>query len=474
VLRQVEFLFLVLVHVGQASFGQPQLSLSPKHITKIQSATTGTDRLKLYRKYFSRDSAKHVRRLEKLHKKKWDSLVRVARKTGRSPIKEYVPEELPVSLALDMELIRQEDFSSGKTLADSTVSPKLRQHLVKNYGLSDTEVSAFISGDTLLRRRVQKRAGELLTPDWKQMSQGQVKQLELVQKTGGAYSKEAIQYVAFLKDSVHRLDSMKVIAEAQAESAALQIESSLASMGNLSQLNAGMKELDDYRSSMEEYRDIAADLKNPEDLKKEAVEQLVDQREKLKGLSNRITGLKGKFATLLNSNDLSTGIKAKSLAGRPVRERWVIGGNFNIVSTAPFMLDLGLQFGYRIDKRFQVGVSGIYRATFVDTVNWSNAISPERYGYGAFASYGLMGNFFGYTEWERTASVVRSGADQATTAWVSSFLVGIGRKFNLHPKVSGSLLILGNLLHENGQSPYHSPLVIKTGFQLTPLALMKR
>ncbi len=467
-------LLWVLIQVSQGSFGQSHGSLSPKHIAKVEAATKGVDRLKLYRKYFSRDSAKHVRRLERLHKKKWDSLVKVTTKSSRNPIKEHLPGELSKGLALDSELYRQLNGASVPPLKDSTISLKLRQHLAADYGLSDTEVSAFTSGDSTLRKKVLRQAQENLTPDWKQMSQGQVKQLELVQNTGGAYSKEAIQYVAFLKDSVHRLDSMKATAEAQAESAAPQIESSLASMGNLSQLDPGMKELDDYRSSMEEYRDMAADLKNPEDLKKEAVEQIVDQREKLKGLTNQITGLKNKFATLLNSNDLSTGIKAKSLAGRPVRERWVIGGNFNIVSTAPFMLDMGLQFGYRIDKRFQVGISGIYRATFVDTVNWSNAISPDRYGYGAFASYGLMGNFFGYTEWERTASVVRSGADQATKAWVSSFLVGIGRKFNLHPKVSGSLLILGNLLHENGQSPYHSPLVIKTGFQLTTLALMKR
>ncbi|MFM7854914.1 MAG: hypothetical protein ACKO96_24040, partial [Flammeovirgaceae bacterium] len=205
--------------------------------------------------------------------------------------------------------------------------------------------------------------------------------------------------------------------------------------------------------------------------KKEAEAQLQNY---VGAVEKKMSLLKNKYSTLLNSNDLSTGIKEKSLQGRPLRERWVIGGNFNITSTAPLMVDLAPQFGYRIDKRWQIGMSGIYRAKFIESVQVSYAISPERYGFSLFSSYSLILNFFGYAEWEQTMSKVKSDNDRLVDQWVPSLLVGLGRKFRLHPKVNGTVLLLWDPLHVNGKSPYSDAFVIKTGFQLSEQALMKK
>ena len=452
---------------------QPKVSLSGKHIDRIQEVTQGKDRLNLYRKYYTKDSTKSARKLERSQRKKWDSLVRV---TNGAAKLERVVEDMPHIatnfLALDFELgdiFKVQDFDSASYELKNR--PHLKKHLKEHYNLSDPEIEAFAKGDTTIRSRVKRQSTEFYDERSLRLSQGQQKQIEILRASYGRYSPETIQYVAFLKDSVDRMDSLTSIAEVVAGRTSESLEGQVGGLADLDKFHSGRSELEALSKSNESYTEQLKDIRNPADLKGKGIDELVQQRE---GLLDRVSFLKGKFSTLLNSNDLSSGIKAKSLEGVPLRHRWVIGGNFNIVSTAPFMLDLAPQFGYRIDKRFQVGVSGIYRTTFVDTVNWSNAISPQRYGFSAFASYGLIGNFFGYAEWERTANYVKNAADNGSTAWTSSLLVGVGRTFRVHPKVKGSILILGNLLHENGESPYHSPLVVKTGFQLTQLALMKK
>ncbi len=457
---------------------QPSILLSAKHVEKVNSATSGIKRLKLYRKLYSRDSVMRLRKLERIQGKNWDSLARATRKAARlEKDVGMIPVELP---GPDFELARTLatlDADSGVQLlrAQRLQKPELRKYLKDNYGLSDLEIGALAKGDTAVRSKFKNQLEKQLNSNSLGLSHGQRKQIELLRASYGKYSTEAMQYVAFLKDSIYGFDSLKSVAATTAMQSSPGFKGSVAGLVDFEELKAGQSELTEYKKTIEGYNNQLKEFNNnPDAIKKRGIAEMVEQKQRLSGFQSKIADLKGEYSTLLNSNDLSTGIKAKSLTGTPLRERWVVGGNFNIPSTIPFMLDLSLQFGYRIDKRFQVGISGIYRATFVDTVNWSNAISPERYGYSAFSSYGLMGNFFGYSEWENTVSYVKSAADNGNNAWVSSLLVGVGRTFNIHPKVKGSILILGNVLHENGKSPYHSPLVVKTGFQLTQLALMKK
>lgn len=449
--------------------------LSSRHLQKINAASTGADRLKAYRKYFSKDSARHFRRLERLYRKKWDSTLRVVRKghkiRGAEQLERTVEYTLDAELARRLGLMDNDGLNRKPEIGE--LAADLKEHLTRKYGLSDPEIQAFARGDTAVIEKAKNLVMKQASPA-RLLSQGQRTQLEALQKTGGTYSQESLQYVGFLKDSVRRLDSLETIAGTLAQRHEMATEHFLGGVTDLNELKSYQSELHTYRSSLEQYRSQMEVARNPSNLKEKSAEALAEQKERLSGWMNKVVDLKGKYSTLINSNDLSTGIKAKSLAGTPFRQRWVIGGNFNIASTSPFTLDLSLQLGYRIDKRFQAGVSGVYRASFVETANLTNAISPERYGYSIFSSYGLIGNFFGYAEWEHTTNYVISDSDTRTTAWVSSLLFGIGRTFNVHPKVKGSILILGNLLHENGKSPYHSPLVIKTGFQLTELALMRR
>lgn len=538
-----------------------KVNLSPKHLSKIESGKSAREKLKKYRKFFSKDSAKQMKKHEKYYSKKSDSITRAVTKEEKQKRR---AERKGIKTPIDtLEFLKQyADFlPRDSASSDSLKSKGLQaarakamdnlpgdekeklQALQSKYGLSPDEAKEFLSGDTIARKKLKEKslalakekgmenipeaerrqlesiqnkyglspveAKEFLSSDstarkklkvkglqkakeksLANLPAGQRKQVESFQKEYGPYSTEVKQYLFFLKDSVDRTDTLKAIAAKRAEALATKMVGS--HMGGAgSQMNQYTKQLEEMKNSPQKYKEQVENYKDPEKLKasakekgsEQALAKFGEQADKLKAAQDKMGFLKKKFSTLLNSNDLSTGIKAKSLEGRPLRERWVIGGNFNIANTAPLMIDLSPQFGYRIDKRFQVGISGIYRAKFVDSVKIANALPADVYGYSVFSSYGLMLNFFGYAEWERTSSTVKTSVQTSPSGppdpkvqrqWTNSLLVGLGRQFAVHPKVKGSILLLWNPLHKNGRSPYHDAFVVKTGFQLSELALLKK
>ncbi|MFM7855386.1 MAG: hypothetical protein ACKO96_26535, partial [Flammeovirgaceae bacterium] len=53
-----------------------KVNLSPKHVAKINDGKSAREKLKKYRKYFSKDSAQQMRQLNKRLQKKADSITR--------------------------------------------------------------------------------------------------------------------------------------------------------------------------------------------------------------------------------------------------------------------------------------------------------------------------------------------------------------------------------------------------------------
>jgi hypothetical protein len=528
---------------GQYSYAQSfKVNLSPKHLAKINEGKSAREKLKKYKKFFSRDSARQMKKLNKYYQKKYDSstkailnqqkLAKLMEKRGIKPpidtlaiLKQYaslLPKDstemdnlkskglseaeekaldaLPSDQKNELQVLQNhyglstkglKKFLSGDTATKKEMKATLAtlskekgtetlsqqkelKELQNSYGFSLGEAQGYLSGDSTAKKKIKIQAlQKAKEKSLASLPPGQRKQVEEFQKEYGPYSKEVKQYLFFLKDSVDRSDTLKAMAAKNAEELVAKFAGG--QVGQFSEYDKKLKELksmpDQYKKEMEALKDPA---KMKEEAKQKALEQL-SQNESVKAVQNKMSLAKKKFSTLLNSNDLSTGIKEKSLKGRPLRERWVIGGNFNIANTSPLMIDLSPQLGYRINKKFQVGVSGIYRTKFVDSMRVSNTVPADVYGYSAFATYGLMLNFFAYAEFERTSSAVKQKTiDPKAAQWVSTALIGIGRQFRLHPKINASVLLLWNPLHENGKSPYHDAFVIKTGFQLSELAMLKK
>lgn len=483
-----------------------KVNLSPKHLAKVNSITSGEKQLKKYKKLFSRDSNRQTKKQNKLLHRKLDSINKVsdakmklrllAEKKGinlpmdtLAMLQQYqalLPKDSASTAAL-----KKKGTATAEKIATSQLSPDQLQEVAKLKGLYGTEstevkkyLGAFQKKDSAATKELKLKAlATAKEQTMKALPTEQRKQLEMIQKEYGPYSKEVSGYLSFLKDSVDVMDTLSTLAGARAEQAAQGLLEKNLANGQIGKVKEMQSQLEDIKGKPTEYQNKLKEYNDPEKAKNAAKEKAQQaalekfaQSSQVKSMTDKLNKLKGKYSSILNSNDMSTAIKEKSLQGRPLRERWVIGGNFGVASTAPLMIDLSPQFGYRINKKFQAGISIIYRVKFVDSVKVSNAISQDHYGYGAFASHGLILNFFAYAEFERTASLVKAAitGDKARHQWSNNLFLGVGRKFVVHPKLNGTVLLLWNPLHINGVTPFHEAFVIKTGFQLSELGLLKK
>lgn len=420
------------------------INLSPKHLSKIEKGKTVNSRLKRYHKFYRRDSTRQIRKLNKLYDRRMDSTYRAFRKE---------------------EKLRRLAERRGLKY----IPPHVREL---------SSVRSLDPASTLREKRLdldQDQLSEQLPPE-------QREQLQKLESEYGSQSPEVSKYLTLLRDSVGYADSLKNLALGKAETMANaavdeKIGDEVSDFKEVKKLEEQMKA---FKSTPEQYKAQVAEYTDKEHLQDEAKEELKEKAAELiqknaEPIQKKMGLLKNKYSSLLNSNDLSTGVKARSLKGRPLRERWVIGGNFNIPGTSPLMLDLSPQFGYRVDKTFQVGVGGVYRATFTDSVKVSKAPPASVYGYSIFSSHSVVWNFFAYAEWERANALLHDkSGDVESRQWVDNVLVGVGRQFAIHRKLKASVLFLWNPLHENGMSTYHDAFVIKTGLHLSELALLKR
>ena len=404
------------------SFSQAQdfdVNLSKKHLKKIENAKDARSKLQKYRKYYTKDSLKAAKRMRKYWRQKSDSLTKAMRKDKL--------EKATNSYALNLPK------------ADSTTPDSL-----KAIGLHKARNQLPGSGQV---DEVQSRLKDI---------------------TGGA--------------DLNR-DSLKSYAGRYAQDQAEHLENRLAQSEELKPLVEQGKTLESlqqtpakYKQQYEQYADPGALKDQGKSLaENEAADFFAQHAEQLQAVQKKISRLQKKYRSVLNSNDLSTAVKRTSLKGRPFRERLFIGGNFNINTLDPLSLDLSPQVGYKFNTRFVVGIGGTYRKTFADTLRVSPAIPAETYGYKAFTSYDVIKSFFAYAEYERmTREVASPNSDTNTTQWVDGLLLGVGRRFSIHPKVHMNMMVLYNFLHDSETAIYSRPWTLKFGFQLSEMALLKK
>jgi hypothetical protein len=82
-----------------------------------------------------------------------------------------------------------------------------------------------------------------------------------------------------------------------------------------------------------------------------------------------------------------------------------------------------------------------------------------------FANHMVFRNFFGYLEGEN----MYAGSHNIEVDgqwWIQTLLVGVGRKFNVAKWLEMQALVLFNVLHDNNDVLYNSPVVFKTAVKL--------
>ncbi|UII30787.1 hypothetical protein LVD17_21060 [Fulvivirga ulvae] len=228
--------------------------------------------------------------------------------------------------------------------------------------------------------------------------------------------------------------------------------------------------LEDYKnkleSTQEQLKQAAAKQELKQKMASHAREYITQNADKIQQVQSQMGEMKKKYSYMPNSNDLSSAVKRTSLKGESLWERLVIGGNFNISKTNPLNVDLSPAIGYRINKLFEMGVTGCYRSQFkTDKQGVNSQVGKEVYGYSAFANHMVFKNFFAYMEAERMRTTTTS-SEIPKREWKQTLLIGVGRKFNVAKWLEMQALVLFNVLHDNEDGLYNSPVVFKTGFRL--------
>ena len=224
---------------------------------------------------------------------------------------------------------------------------------------------------------------------------------------------------------------------------------------------------DKYKAQMDKLQDHKAmqdQLKKKATLR--ATELFKKHGDKLEGAQTQLSKLKRKYSTVLNSNDLSTAVKRKSLKGEPFKKRLYLSGNFQIISTDPVSLDASPLLGYRFDKKLIAGISGTYRKTFGSYPSGVRT-SENMAGYGSFVSYDLVKSFFAYGEAERMNVQVKEPlTDLKHREWISGIHAGVGREFNFSKLLKSQVLFLYNFSHKRNKELYPRKFMVKVGFSV--------
>lgn len=496
-------LIILLLFLPVCLFGQSfKINLSAKHQQKLSGIQSGHKRMGKYYKFFTRDSARHVKKMDKQAKKEWDSLRKVEvknRKLDKELAKRGITGDKQLAFADSLQQVYR---MYSVILKDSTVTDsakRVAKEKIKDLTNDKINWSLATSGhpykaqfhfmdsvNTELKKWWLLMKDTTATDSTRKVAKDKVKELALTQamrnaKFQGLYA----QYKQngqkpdwnILSKHVPGLDTLQGVFDSTPEQLFTKAEGlatqALTEKGKLGDFSKQAGEFDQYKQQLSQ-------LSNPEDLKDEGKEQLQEQavdhfagqEDKLHGAQEKLTSLLGKYQSFTNSSDLSSAVKRTSLEGKTFKERIVVGGNFNVLSTDPVSIDFAPLVGYRLNTKVYVGVGMNYRHTFNDSLKYNWHVSPTNTSFRAFLNYDLIKNFFAYAEAEH-AGLKGSLTEVQKKQWRNNYFIGAGKKFLILPKLFMTVTALYNLNNEDNNPTYPRRFQMRFGFQTSDLAFRK-
>lgn len=185
---------------------------------------------------------------------------------------------------------------------------------------------------------------------------------------------------------------------------------------------------------------------------------------------NSLSDLKSRYSEMPDIRFPEKAVRKNSLKGKGVRKRLVLGGNIALQSTDPVVMDVDLQLGYRITKKWSAGAGVIWRETLGKVDSLSRTKVESAHGYSVFANYTIYHNFFLYGEFSRLKDqpLFNRAGSEITGSWQEQWLAGIGNEFSLFKFINLSMILAYDFNHRNNN--LHSrPFVFKMGYRISQL-----
>lgn len=191
--------------------------------------------------------------------------------------------------------------------------------------------------------------------------------------------------------------------------------------------------------------------------------QLAELKSQLSQLSS------GSYGNGGGAVDAPEGFSVNPLKTKPFRQRLEYGLNIQSQkarSYFPVTSDLGLSLGYKLNEKSSIGIGASYK------IGWGRGwnhirMTSEGVGLRSYADYKLKGSLYlsgGYEQNYRTAF---NSIDQLKqySAWQSSGLLGLSKKYKVSRKVKGDVKLLWDFLSYQ-QRPRTQAILFRVGYNL--------
>jgi hypothetical protein len=185
---------------------------------------------------------------------------------------------------------------------------------------------------------------------------------------------------------------------------------------------------------------------------KQAQEAMAKQKH-MRGKSAEIKGIVKKKENILGS--------------KPFGQRLIPGITLQTTRREDFMVDFGLQTGYRLTERLAAGIGLTYALGFNKSYDYY-VRGLDIYGTRAYGDFLVINGFFVHGEltWGHHRNYIVT--NQESRAYnTCGFNTGIGKQFNLSKRVKGTMLALYRV-EIQGHLPQQSKINVRFGFDLYP------
>ncbi|MDW3197445.1 MAG: hypothetical protein R8G66_34020 [Cytophagales bacterium] len=205
-------------------------------------------------------------------------------------------------------------------------------------------------------------------------------------------------------------------------------------------------------------------LKNPNFISPKDAQGLFDKvdPQQFQDAMLRTEKLKQKYQKLPSIEDPKNGLKRNSLSDLPFADRLYFGGNLDMPSTDPLVLDTQLQLGYWWNKHWMTGLGFGVREQF-SGVSQPNS---DNHGWSGFSRYHLTPSIFLWGEYSERWYRSLFGSEPANSRLVKDWglFVGAGKDFRIG-KATLFTLLLYNVNHRSNDLS-NRPWLIKIGFRI--------
>ena len=190
----------------------------------------------------------------------------------------------------------------------------------------------------------------------------------------------------------------------------------------------------------------------------------VDYKSRLAAAQKKLAANKKKYGELRSLQDTLLK-KTNPLKGQPLKKRLRPGFDLEIARSQDPFMDIAPFIGYRLNDRWSVYASYVYRFILKQDGLRSTDQAPT-YGGRLYSTFDVFKGFsvMAATDYLRT-NVPLLQPGEHRRQWVPGWYGGIGKMYNFSRQVKGTVQLLYNF-HHQADSPFSKKFNVRMGFQL--------